>query len=434
MSAFHTNLSAPLLGAQHTTSVLSSNLIVKTPESQSIGKVIGSGTSLAQLMSEHEKMKAAGSSQNVSLGSLLGTSPSMIPSLSLGTLASLNLSSTPTTSAPSLLAVSLNSLTLTNTKPTTATSSSASLPPPPGFGSLSSILQNNNNSTGGKNIIPTESKTGPSLADLIQEHSNHSPQNLNNFGSPHSNLYFGNSMVSPTLSLSELASQHQNKNCYPVSSTSLSSTVSLTQLGSQHEKQSKKVLPLGTNFKSNVFTQPPILSELLTETEHKDKTSTTSNGSQDSFGSQCSPAKPEKAGECAQEAVGEGTRHKSDHKPQTQKIPKLVQSIDLSALMSQSHCPGHRHFDTNLPSPSSSPLGLGLDSSVFAKPSLFALTLSFRSRKKPKRKLLMAKMKHQSAGRLKMQYADVEPIVPFRFDTPSPDDIVRANQSKAFTR
>lgn len=454
MSASHTDISTrpkhtPVHVAQHTTSH-------KNPESQSLGMAIGSGTSLAQLMSGTGLSE---SRQGVpSVGTLQGTSPSLMSchnSLSLGTLASLNMCSTPNSSAPSLLTVSLNSLSLTNHK---STSSSSSLTPPPGFSSLSSVLQISNNPLGGKSLI-SDSKGAPSLADLIQEHANHSPQNLSDpFSGPHSNQPIGKNTVSPTLSLSELASQHQNKKSpldsnsqstaehsfsEPVTSTSLSGTFSLSQLASQHQKQSRPVLTLGTNFSSNVIKQPPSLSELLSvsdaASEHKGKTSTTSNGSQYSLTSLLSPEKPDKAGVPADTAIGGGPEHKRDHKPHCQKTPQLNQSIDLSVLISQSHEQGlgHRNSDINLPSPSSSLVGRGLDLSVFADPSLFAITLSLRNRKKhldcTKRKILSGKTK-QCAGRPKTTPTEVLPIIPFCFDTPSPDDIVRANQSKAFTR
>ncbi|XP_033846622.1 HBS1-like protein isoform X2 [Periophthalmus magnuspinnatus] len=432
LSASHTHMSP---GSKHTllpvvqptTSDMSPRLVEKCPESQSIGMAIGSGPSLAQLMSEHAKTQESSPS-----GSFLSTSPSLMfnsNSLSLGTLASLNMSSSPNTSMPSMLTVSLNNLSLANLKPTTR---NCPLTLPPGFSSLSSLSQNSNHEVKCKGFTG-DSKSGLSLADLMQEHSNQSPQNLNIVSAPHGNLSFGKSFVSPTVSLSELASQHQNTNSTrqspePATSTSSCGLVSLSELAFQHQKQSNPVLTLGTKFASSLLKQPPSLSKLCVVphavAEHKGKTSVTSNGSQYSLSLLLSPAKPEEGGIFAQR----GTAHNDDDdKPQ--KATKVHQPIDLGALISQSHELGQRHFEINLSSPSSCPSGLGLDSSVFAKPSLFAQTLSFQGHKK---KILSRKIKQQYARTLKM--VSIEGITPFLFDTPSPDDIVRSNQSKAFTR
>lgn len=459
---------------------------------QSVGPGVSSATSLVQLMSEHEqKNKGTGV---VDMGQGLGvpslsaltigpnTPPSLISNnnLSLGTLASLNMSSASPSSAPSLLSVSLSSLSINKPKVTTA---SSSLAPPLGFGSLSSVLQSNQHSVGigiGSKATIADPKGSPSLADLIQEHSNRSPTLSNSFPSPHSNTTSVKcqSMAAPAqlLSLSELASQHQNRNTHiqsqsqstggpantiPVSNLTnitppcIGAAVSLSQLALQHQTKSSLASPqpLGTESLADALKQPPGLSELLSlshlASEHKGKTSTTSNGSQYSLTSLLSPAKPDRAGVLAESTTEGGTKRKLDHKlyHENSRPSKLGQTIDLSALMAQSHGMGPRNFDNDLPSPSSlTPVASGLDSSIFARPSVFAITLSIQSHRQQKRNITKVNIRGQRTGsghqaflcklqdKSTEQQSPLTPIVPFRFDTPSPDDIVRANQRKAFTR
>ncbi|XP_044023986.1 HBS1-like protein isoform X2 [Siniperca chuatsi] len=459
---------------------------------QNVGPGV-SGTSLAQLMSEHEQ-KASGvvdTGRGLGVSSLsvltMGpNSPSSIMSnqnsLSLGTLASLNLSLASHSSAPSLLSVSLSSLSLNNPKITTASSSLAA---PPGFGSLSSVLQSNPHSVGvgtrGKATM-ADPKGSPSLAELIQEHSNRSPTTISNcFPTSQSSITSMKcqGMAAQTFSLSELASQHQNRNTHiqsqsqsterPANTIPFSKpaniitaclgtgAVSLSQLALQHQNNSSLASPqpISTESPANALKQPPGISELLSlshlASEHKSKTSTTSNGSHFSLTSPLSPAKPERAGVLAESTLEGGAKRELNHKQyhQNSRLPKPRQTIDLSALMAQSDGAGPRHFVNDLPSPSSpTPVTSGLDSSVFAQPSVFAITLSIQSHRQQKRmrNVFKGKIRGQRAGsgyqtflcksqdKFKEQQTPLSPIVPFRFDTPSPDDIVRANQRKAFTR
>nr|XP_046228347.1 HBS1-like protein isoform X2 [Scatophagus argus] len=444
-----------------------------------------SATSLTQIMSEHVQKSKAGTvdaSRGLGVPSLnaLTIGPNSPPSimsnqnsLSLGTLASLNISSSSQSSASSLLSVSLSSLSLNNPKITAA---SSSLAPPPGFGSLTSVLQNNLQPAGpgtGFKATIVDPKGSPSLADLIQEHSNRSPTTITD-SVPTSVKCQMISTPAQTLSLSELASQHQNKNTHiqlqsqgtnrlantvnfsqptNIIPACLGATVSLTQLALQHQTNSlASPHVVSTESPANALKQPPGISDPLSlshlASAHKGKTSTTSNGSHYSLSSLLLPAKPESAGVLAESTIKGGTNHKPYH--QNSRQPEAKETIDLSALMAQSDGANPCHFDnSDLPLLSSPTLvALGLDSSVFAQPSVFAITLTLQScrQKQRMRNILRGKIRGQRTGsgyqaflcksqdKTKEQRTPLSPIAPFRFDTPSPDDIVRANQRKAFTR
>lgn len=421
---------------------------------------ISSGTSLAQLMSQHEqksKTGAADSGRSLNISSLSTlaadsnsswSSLSNQNSLSLGTLASLKISPPAYTSTPSILSTSLSNLSLNN--PSIASAALAY----PGFGSLSSVLHNSPLSVS----VP---KGGPSLADLIQTHSNHSEASSGSLltaGGGRASVKCAAAAHTP--SLSELVSQHQNGRIPPQSTDKaanrssssntttpsfLGGTVSLSELALQHQTSSSFTShqPDSTESPADALKRPPGLCEPLSLSqltcEHEGKPSATSNGSHCTLTSLPSPAKPEGAGTSAESATQGGTKRELDHKPfqQISRPSKPGHTIDLSVLMAQA--------SGDLPSPSS-PTPPGQGSSVFAKPSVFAVTLSFQSHGQLKRR-----NKNPMRGKLKVPKTEsayqmfssnpqdkskehVFSIVPFRFDSPSPDDIVRANQKKAFTR
>ncbi|XP_051947247.1 HBS1-like protein isoform X3 [Xyrauchen texanus] len=119
----------------------------------------------------------------------------------------------------------------------------------------------------------------------------------------------------------------------------------------------------------------------------------------------------------------------------------LNQNVDLGTLMSITS-PGispNRHESCSPNLLSFSQISNCQQKWVFAEPSVFAMAMCVRVKKEKSR---CNRLKHKAflyskqMERVKerVQCAPLHHITPFSFDTPSPDDIVKANQKKAFTR
>lgn len=433
-----------------------------------------SGTSLAQLMPEHLHKSTAGDAPGSGVPSLSAltkgpkSSPSITSnqsSLSLGTLATLHMSSASQSSAPSLLSGPLSGLSLSSCKVTTANSSPVT---PSGLSILTSAPSSSQHPHAvrtGVQAKMADPKGGPSLADLIQQHSKQSSSVVSNSVTvPQLNATFTKCQMmtahAPVVSLSELASQHQNRNSHiqsqgqeqPPSSINFSrptdtnpaclgGVVSLSQLALQHQQNRllASAQPASADSPASAPEQLPGISFSHLASVHKSITSTTSNGSHYSLSSLLSPEKTESTGVLVESIIEDGTNrrpYRQDTKP-----TKLRHAIDLCTLMAQSDGGSPSHLCYDLPS-------LSRPAPVFAQPSVFAITLSAGSQGPQKRRRIAMedKVRKQTASSgceaflCKSQDKSNEhamplaPIVPFRFDTPSPDDIVRANQRKAFTR
>lgn len=345
------------------------------------------------------------------------------PGLSLGSLSSLS-------STPSLLSSSLSGLRLEDPK------ASAAVPVP--LGSLSSVLQGSRplQADGG---LAGAHVGSPSLASLIQEHQSSSPKlysTLPGLQSTHADMLTHTHIQPHTQpahmlglqgsSLSSLSSTQTGSGgggCGSVGAVdppSLLGAPSLSELMSQH--QAKSSPPLAScSLASLIGASEPNSSE---KTEPKTQKTT-----------QMQPQRPPP---CT---------------PKPRPSPASAQTVDLSALMAQmspSSNDGRGSPFSSLSYPSS-PLtnnspSQGKRPSLLARPSTFALALSTRSPGRIDSRHRRAKILgcHQAFLYSRQiqclenpEPKELEPlhhIAPFLFDTPSPDDIVRANQKKAFTR
>lgn len=398
-------LNLPTLLSQHS---LGSNSDNSGFAQQSLCPDLG-GMSLSQLMSGHvQKTKEEGDAgQSFRLPSLSAltngsVSPSSIicnqNSLSLGTLASLNMPSGAQSSAPSLLTIPLSNLSLSNSVTTTSSPLARSGLSLGSLLSTSSVSQSSSGVGGQAKIA--HPKGSLSLSDLIQEHSNCSSS--------------AKIATAPAqmLSLSELAAQHQGRNTHvqlgitgrpenhlssTITPASFGGGVELTGLALQRQVNSRLA-----ESGARAFIEPHA-----------------------SLAAHCASAGSSREGV---------TNHKPSHRSPRSSKPR--QTVDVGTLMEQPDDSSSLYYSGALSSLSRTP-------SVFAKASVFAWALSFQSHRFRKRRNVLVGQIHSRAtgsdrqnhgGKRQELSSTLSPITPFLFDTPSPDDIVRANQLKAFTR
>ncbi|XP_017562671.1 HBS1-like protein isoform X2 [Pygocentrus nattereri] len=386
-----------------------------------VGELKNAGQTLAQLMAKHEQkhtgvLPITCSGHNISLPATLNinsstsslfsslgqsTLPStglaLGPSVSLSAGLSMGLSTSPVlgnlsiSPISSLLSCSLGSLSLQDPKVTT------SLPVP--LGSLSNVLQASKpvEMKGASRTSGIRGQGGsPSLADLIQEHQSSSPDLFSSVPGPQNTCTATPQTVSG-------ADTTKTPN----------STFSLSCLA-VHSPTKPPAASVPPGFSAS-------LSDLLSEPQ---------------------AAKRPQHPAISMPLKGRSEDKKSKNPPHVSLAPgNVIQNVDLSILMSQMSPSVSPHCHDNR-----SPVSLCSDQhfsswnvpSVFAEPSVFALTLCVRMKRRSQRSVPVHKAflysRQVSKVKERVQGPPLHHITPFSFDTPSPDDIVKANQKKAFTR
>ncbi|XP_026055688.1 HBS1-like protein isoform X2 [Carassius auratus] len=384
------------LGKDHLKVVLSQNL------GSDGGRSTLGQSSLAQLIAEHEQkctnvpplIPSTGLSLDNTVplttspfGSFLGPAaplsavlsqgPSVPPmsGLSVGSNATLSSGLSLGTSVPAGLDVTSSSLLTCSLSSLALQDPRPSAPLPVSLGSVSTVLPSS-----GLLGVPGQTKSSGSLslAELINEHQDNSPKLYDSLPG------LQNTNNSPTT-----CPQNNQKSIRTSAGNvppGFSEAPSLTNLMSQHQ------VSLGLQF--------PTCTALLKS----------ENG--------CKHQESNKSAAAV-------------HKP---RPLSLNQSVDLSALMSQTSPDGRS------PTPLSfTRISTSQKKRVFAKPSIFALAMCIRVRNEKSRcnkAAYNAFLYSRQIERVKerVQCPPLHHITPFSFNTLSPDDIVKGNQRKAFTR
>lgn len=294
-----------------------------------------------------------------------------------------------------------------------------SVPPSPGLSVGSGVTLSSGFSLGtsvpaGLGVTSSSALLTCSLSSLALQDSQRSPLPPVSLGGLRSVLQSsgplgvpGQGKSSGSLSLAELIQEHQDSSPKLYDKIpGLQNSNSGTQNNTHIQKPIQTSAPPG-------FSEAPSLSELMSR--HQTSLACTAS---------------RKSENCS--------NHQASNKSAT-ALPKppslsLNRSVDLSALMSQTSPDSRSPTLLSFTCVSASE-----KKRMFAKPSIFALALcvhvrSVRSRRSRATRNAFLYSRQMERVKERVQCLPLHHIAPFSFDTPSPDDIVKANQRKAFTR